>query len=161
MISDIFMRQLVEQSQKININDLVKSIKSELKYIQLKSRIEALGQTLEVTTTPCHFGNSRYWFICPLCKQRVGTLFKPPDNSVLLCRKCHNLTYLKSRYNRMIWNLLENAKNANIRELPNPFDPRGFILPYAPKRAVLPVRQSSWICGLGSQNRPFSFLGQI
>ena len=96
------MKTLIEHCQKLNINELVRSVKSELTKVKLQSKIDALGQTLDITTTPCHFGNERLWFLCPSCRKRVATLYKPPTKEALLCRKCHDLTYLKSRYNRMI-----------------------------------------------------------
>ena len=95
------MKTLIEHCQKLNINELVRSVKSELIKIKLKSKIDALGQNIDITTTPCHFGNERSWFLCPSCKKRVATLYKPPTKDILLCRKCHNLTYLKSRYSKM------------------------------------------------------------
>lgn len=95
------MKLLVEQCQKLNINELVKGIKSEFVKIKLKSTINALGQTIEITTTPCHFGSERIWFLCPSCKKRVATLYKPPVKNTLLCRKCHDLTYIKTRYRKM------------------------------------------------------------
>ncbi len=95
------MKTLVEHCQKLNINDLIHCIKSELIKAKLKSRINILGQDLEITTTPCYFGNERIWFLCPVCTRRVGTLYKPPAKNMLLCRKCHNLSYSKSRYSKM------------------------------------------------------------
>lgn len=50
-----------------------------------------------LTTTPCHFGGKRYWFICSLsvsgryCGRRVGVLYK--DGDYFGCRHCYNLTY--------------------------------------------------------------------
>ena len=41
---------------------------------------------VSLTTTPCHFGGVRYWFICPLttngvyCGRRVAKLHKGPSN---------------------------------------------------------------------------------
>ena len=52
-----------------------------------------------LTTTPCHFGGVRYWFICPLishgkrCGRRAGTLYKVPGASHYGCRHCYHLTY--------------------------------------------------------------------
>ncbi|MDD2646467.1 MAG: hypothetical protein PHV78_01745 [Patescibacteria group bacterium] len=96
------MKTLIEHCQKLNINELVRSIKSELKKVKLQAKIDALGQRIDITTTPCHFGNERIWFVCPSCKKRVATLYKPPMKNALLCRKCHDLTYLKARYHRMV-----------------------------------------------------------
>jgi len=52
-----------------------------------------------LTSTPCHFGGERYWFICPLtingnyCGRRVGTLYKAPGANYYGCRHCYNLSY--------------------------------------------------------------------
>ena len=54
---------------------------------------------VNLTTTPCHFGGVRYWFICPLttngvyCGRRVATLYKGPGGSYFGCRHCYNLSY--------------------------------------------------------------------
>lgn len=96
------MRTFVEQCQKVNINSIVKGAKSTLVDIEFQSRLEALGQVLNVTTTPCNFGGKRHWFVCPSCKRRVGTLYRLPIQDALFCRKCHNLTYLKAGYHKMV-----------------------------------------------------------
>ena len=95
------MKSLVEHCQKLNINDLVRDIKSEFVRTKLKSKIDALEQNINITSTKCHFGNERLWFICPSCSKRVGILYKPMEEDLLLCRKCHNLQYSKSRFNKM------------------------------------------------------------
>lgn len=52
---------------------------------------------IPLTSTPCNYGNVRYWFICPwykngnYCGRRVGTLYK--DGDYFACRHCYNLTY--------------------------------------------------------------------
>lgn len=52
---------------------------------------------VSLTSTPCHFGGGRWWFVCPLvlegrpCRQRVGKLYKNGD--YFGCRHCHDLTY--------------------------------------------------------------------
>jgi len=52
---------------------------------------------IPLTTTPCHFGGKRHWFICPwyrngvYCGRRVGTLYKGGD--YFACRHCYGLTY--------------------------------------------------------------------
>ena len=50
-----------------------------------------------LTSTSCHFGGLRWWFICPLtlegrpCRRRVGKLYK--DGDYFGCRHCYDLTY--------------------------------------------------------------------
>jgi hypothetical protein len=52
---------------------------------------------VQLEQTKCHFGGSRFWFICPLnkngkyCGRRVGVLYK--DGNYFGCRHCYNLTY--------------------------------------------------------------------
>ena len=52
-----------------------------------------------LTTTTCHFGGVRYWFICPLsangiyCGRRVGTLYLAPGARYFGCRHCYKLSY--------------------------------------------------------------------
>ena len=52
---------------------------------------------INLTTTPCNFGEIRYWFLCPLvkngvkCNRRVGVLYKGGD--YFGCRHCYNLSY--------------------------------------------------------------------
>lgn len=54
---------------------------------------------VQLTTTPCHFGGVRYWFICPIinngisCGRRVGVLYQPPGENYYGCRYCYNLSY--------------------------------------------------------------------
>jgi len=54
---------------------------------------------VSLTTTPCHFGGVRYWFICPLvrngspCGRRVGTLFLSSGGKYFGCRHCYDLSY--------------------------------------------------------------------
>jgi len=98
----IFMRIFIEQCQKININSLVRDIRTEVKELRLKLKLQEIGQSIEITSTPCHFGKERFWFICPKCKGRIGTLYKPPTQNVFLCRKCHNLCYMSSSHHRMM-----------------------------------------------------------
>ena len=56
-------------------------------------------QSVQITTTRCHFGGGRAWFRCSFirdgypCKRRVGTLYSTPHEKLLGCRKCHYLTY--------------------------------------------------------------------
>jgi hypothetical protein len=92
---------LVEQCGKVSITEIVRDIKSEIIRLRLKEKIEILSQNIKITTTPCNFGGQRYWFACPDCQKRCGTLYTNPINNKLSCRECHGLKYMKSRFNKM------------------------------------------------------------
>jgi hypothetical protein len=53
-----------------------------------------------VTTTPCNYGNHRYWFICPDndCSNRVAKLYLVDGK--FKCRKCQKLNYLIQQCNK-------------------------------------------------------------
>lgn len=54
---------------------------------------------VDLATTPCHFGDVRYWFICPLsingvyCGRRVAKLYCGPGGNYYGCRHCYDLSY--------------------------------------------------------------------
>jgi hypothetical protein len=56
-------------------------------------------QRIRLTFTPCNFGGSRPWFLCPNCGRRIGKLYFPAvgGNPVWLCRHCYGLTYEQRR----------------------------------------------------------------
>lgn len=55
--------------------------------------------TVNLTTTPCHLGGQRYWFLCPLqrCGRRVGVLYSAGKH--VGCRRCYNLCYSSQQQN--------------------------------------------------------------
>lgn len=60
---------------------------------------ESAGETrVSLTTSKCNFGGKRYWFKCPHCNIRAGTLYK--TNGYFACRSCHNLTYHSNNVSR-------------------------------------------------------------
>jgi hypothetical protein len=50
---------------------------------------------VDLDTTPCYYGNKRWWFICPNtnCRRRCRILYMAPGSDYFLCRICQNLTY--------------------------------------------------------------------
>lgn len=60
--------------------------------------------SVRLEPTPCFFGGSRWWFVCPLatngasCNRRVGTLYLT-DGLYFGCRHCLNITYASSKEN--------------------------------------------------------------
>jgi len=92
---------LVEECQKISISSFSKLAKEKLKRAFISSEIDAGGQKLELTTSSVHFGGTRYWFKCPMCQKRIGTVFVHPLNASVGCRKCLGLDYRQRRYKGM------------------------------------------------------------
>ena len=52
---------------------------------------EQVEQTIQFDRTPCNYGGSRIWFLCPYCGKRVAVLYGA--GKYFLCRHCHNLAY--------------------------------------------------------------------
>lgn len=72
-------------------------------YPEMMMEIEELG-SVEFCTSWVFIRNSkrlaeRIWFHCPRCSRRVSWLYFFPHQTILACRKCHDLTY-KSVQNR-------------------------------------------------------------
>lgn len=61
--------------------------------------------------TPCYFGGSRCWLICPGCGRRVGKVYLPTNLyskgggrvQRWLCRHCYRLTYEQRRSKDLSW----------------------------------------------------------
>ena len=51
----------------------------------------SVRQTIWFDRTPCHYGGSRKWFLCPECDSRVGVLYGVDVH--FLCRHCYRLPY--------------------------------------------------------------------
>jgi hypothetical protein len=103
MTPDDFGRKfLVEDCQRIEVISLLRKYRHDFKRIALDSEIEAAGTKIEFELSKTGFGGERVWFKCPLCRARVGVLFKHPLSLVLGCRKCLNLDYRKRRYKGMV-----------------------------------------------------------
>ena len=58
-----------------------------------EKRIVELVANLRLTWTPCNYGGSRPWFLCPGegCGRRVAIVYGP--TSPPLCRQCRGLSY--------------------------------------------------------------------
>jgi len=93
---------LVEHTQRVNINDLVKQAQKELKTRLVQAQIKALGLIVNLTTSKTRFNGDRLWFICPICCKRVGTLYQHTTKELIGCRSCLNLKYKKQRFKGMI-----------------------------------------------------------
>lgn len=52
---------------------------------------ETIHQKIELTRTPCNFGGTRTWFVCPRCFRRVAILYL--GGTRFYCRRCYGLAY--------------------------------------------------------------------
>ncbi|MFA5047874.1 MAG: hypothetical protein WC516_02410 [Patescibacteria group bacterium] len=100
--NDFGKPQLVEECQKIRIDDFLKTCRVELKRQTLNLEIEARGLKIELTTSKTSFDGQRFWFACPICKKRVGVLYEHPILGKIGCRECLRLDYTKRRYKGMV-----------------------------------------------------------
>jgi hypothetical protein len=46
---------------------------------------------VDVVRTPCHFGGTRPWFLCPRCRDRKAVLYIV--GGAVMCRSCGKLRY--------------------------------------------------------------------
>ena len=93
---------LVEDCHRIELSKFLKSYRSKLKEMLITSELEFLGTTIKLNTSKTGYNGVRFWFLCPLCEQRVGVLLKHPLTNILGCRICLNLEYRKRRFKGMI-----------------------------------------------------------
>lgn len=102
-------RFLVEECRKISISAFLKTANAKLKEALISSEVEANDMVVEFSASTTPFGGKRYWFKCPSCGLRVGTLFVHPLTQEMACRICLNLEYRARRYKGMV----ENSLNIN------------------------------------------------
>lgn len=93
---------LVENCQQIRIEDFLRTFRTEMKRLILNIEIQAIGLNIDLATTKTCFAGVRFWFACPLCKQKIGVLYTHPITHKMGCRKCLGLEYRKRKYKGMI-----------------------------------------------------------
>ena len=52
---------------------------------------------VRLTSTPCHYGGRRWWWICPMSGRRVAKLHLPPGGTVFGARLEYRLAYRSQR----------------------------------------------------------------
>lgn len=84
-------------------------------------------QHLPLEWTPCNYGGSRPWLLCPGCSRRVAILYGAP----FYCRHCHDLAYESSRESasdrgiRKAQAIRERLRGSANMSLPFPPKPKG------------------------------------
>ena len=89
---------LVEDCQKISISTYLRKAQEKLKKSLIAAGVKVANLSVELTPSKTAFGGKRYWFKCPKCSKRVGTLFVHPLTRAIGCRKCLGLGYRSRRY---------------------------------------------------------------
>ncbi len=95
-ISTIVRKQvhhIFELIPDVSLEELNAIIAQRLDNINYQSILHGYSLKLSFTTTVPHLGGVRYWFICPYCDRRVGSLYRPKFAVYFKCRNCYNLTY--------------------------------------------------------------------
>jgi len=95
---------LVEECQKVSITSCIRAVNEKLKKALLAAETHIGNQTIELIASKTAFNGVRYWFRCPLCSKRMGTLFMHPLTSEIGCRNCLELEYRSRRYKGMLEN---------------------------------------------------------
>jgi hypothetical protein len=95
-------RILVEDCQRVSISAYLRKAKEKLKKTLVAAEIELGDLSIELAASKTAFGGTRYWFRCPKCAGRAGTLFVHPLTGAIGCRKCLGLEYRSRRYKGMI-----------------------------------------------------------
>lgn len=82
----------LDDYSKLSIKQLKPILKPDMRTLTLPYRRggQAFNQMVQITTTQCNYGGSRYWFICPECKKRVGVLYRQSNYK---CRHCLGVNY--------------------------------------------------------------------
>ena len=85
------------------------------------------GRRILIETTPCNYGNKRYWFGCPICEGRTTKLFLHGGAyAIWKCRKCANLVYRSQQETKGdFWTWYDKAQ-AIARELDSDYWEDGF-----------------------------------
>lgn len=52
---------------------------------------QPIQEQILLDATPCHYGGSRQWFLCPHCSRRVAVIYGAGKR--FLCRHCYGLAY--------------------------------------------------------------------
>jgi hypothetical protein len=100
--NDLGEKFLVEDCQKLNMKEYLRSAKAKLKETLIASEMSILSTPVDLAVSRTGFGGTRYWFVCPGCGHRGAVLFVHPVSNKIGCRSCLNLEYRKRRFKGML-----------------------------------------------------------
>ena len=95
--SDLDKNRVLEGFLKLNVDELVREVNKDLKKSILTAQLEVFDQKIKLTTTRTRFDGKKYWFVCPSCSKRVGTLYREM-NGAAHCRTCTKTLYSRQKY---------------------------------------------------------------
>ena len=88
------MKRLVEDTFHITAKEAAKALPRNAEGGKVSLEIAgSYSQEIAIVSTASNLEGFVRWFICPACQNRVGKLYLPPSEAVLLCRECHDLAY--------------------------------------------------------------------
>jgi hypothetical protein len=61
---------------------------------------ETKSYNVPLVYTPCYFGGTRPWFICPWCDRRCAVLYGISGDGYFACRRCMRLGYASESEDR-------------------------------------------------------------
>ena len=93
---------LVEESTKVSVNKYVQEVRKQVKEELLIRSANVLSNKITLSQTQTGFGGTRYWFNCPICTGRIGTVYVHQITKKVGCRKCLGLEYRSRRYKGMV-----------------------------------------------------------
>ena len=82
---------LVDECQKISLTSCVRAANQKIKETLLAAEAHIGNKAVELIPSKTAFDGVRYWFKCPLCEKRMGTLFAHPLTREVGCRHCLGL----------------------------------------------------------------------
>jgi len=100
--NDYGERLLVECCPQVRVRDMLWEWRSLFKEALAKSSLAVEGLDLELCASETNYKGRRLWFRCPLCRERVGVIYRHPLTQQVGCRKCLNLDYRSRRFKGMI-----------------------------------------------------------
>ena len=91
----------IEDSQPIQVSGVVKALWNNLIKDLKQNGATINGNKVKLTATKTQFSGIRYWFSCPKCNKRVGTLYNHPKYNYIGCKECLGLKYI-SKHKRLL-----------------------------------------------------------
>lgn len=96
---------------KINFTTHYDRLILEFRYKAHGGEWQPVTQAIMFDHTPCHYGKTRKWFLCPKCNKRVAVLCG--EAHLFLCRHCNQLSYRSQNADKLERTRLKRNKLGN------------------------------------------------